>query len=266
MAVNDVMIRNHVQLTGTGEKLVVLAHGFGGNQTSWWRQVEALSPYYKILLFDHVGHGRSDWSAYSPRRYATLRGYATDLLEVLSAAKAERVYYVGHSMSAMIGLLAAIDQPERFEKLIFFGASPRYMDEEHYKGGFNAEAADATYDAMSTNYHAWAAGYAGAMMATPDRPHLAMEFAETLSSIRPDIAQPIIRMILESDHREDLPRLRVPTLIVQSTGDLVVPMSVGEYMAKKIPCAEYLAIEASGHFPHASAPEATSQAIRSFFG
>ncbi|EYF00933.1 alpha/beta fold hydrolase [Chondromyces apiculatus] len=266
MAANDVMVRNHVQMVGTGEKLIVFAHGFGGNQTTWWRQVEALSPHYKILLFDHVGHGRSDWMAYSPRRYGSLRGYATDLLEVLSAAKAERVCYVGHSMSAMIGLLAAIDQPERFEKMVFFGGSPRYMDEEGYTGGLDAETAEAMYDAMSTNYHAWAAGFAGAMMAAPDRPHLAVDFAATLASLRPDIAQPIIRMVLGSDHREDLPRLRVPTLIVQSRDDLVVPMSVGEYMAKKIPYAQYLAIEASGHLPQITAPEASTQAIRSFFG
>ncbi|WP_245678293.1 alpha/beta fold hydrolase [Chondromyces crocatus] len=253
-------------MMGAGEKILVFAHGFGANQTAWRRQVEVLSSHYQILLFDHVGHGLSDWSAYSPRRYGTLHGYAMDLLEVLSAAQAERVYFVGHSMSGMIGLLAAIAQPQRFEKLILLGASPRYVNEEVYRGGFDPHEIDATYEAMSTNYHAWAAGYAGAMMATPDRPHLAVEFAESLSSIRPDIAQAVIRMILESDHREDLPRLTVPTLVVQSTGDLAVPQHVGRYMAERIPHSTYRTVEASGHFPHISAPEATTQLIHSYLG
>lgn len=262
---SDIGRRNHVTVTGAGSKTIVLAHGFGSNQTLWRRQVEALSSRYRIVLFDHVGYGRSDLSAYSPRRYRTLQGYAMDLLEVLGAAEATRVCYVGHSMSGMIGVLAAIAQPERFEKLILMGASPRYVNEDGYRGGFDQPDIDAIYEAMSTNYLAWAAGFAHTMMAAPDRPHLAREFADELSAVRPDIAQAAIRMVFESDHRPDLPRLGVPTRIVQADRDLAVPMEVCHYMARTIPRADHVVIEASGHFPHVSAPEATTQAILSYF-
>jgi len=262
---SDVGRRNHVTVTGAGSKTIVLAHGFGSNQTLWRRQVEALSSRYRIVLFDHVGYGRSDLSAYSPRRYRTLQGYAMDLLEVLGAAEATRVGYVGHSMSGMIGVLAAIAQPERFEKLMLMCGSPRYVNEEGYRGGFDQADIDATYEAMSTNYHAWAAGFAGAMMAAPERPHLAQEFADELSAVRPDIAQAAIRVIFESDHRPDLPRLGVPTRIVQADRDLAVPMEVCHYMARTIPRADYVVIQASGHFPHVSAPEATIEAMLSYF-
>ena len=262
---SDVLRRNHVQVLGTGSRTLVFAHGFGANQTIWRRQVEVLSSRYRVLLFDHVGHGRSDLAAYSPRRYGSLQGYAADLLEVLSAAEVERVHYVGHSMSAMIGLLAAIAQPERFERLLFLGASPRYVNEDGYRGGFDQEDIDGIYESMSANYHAWAAGYAGAVM-DPERPHLAQEFAETLSAVRPDIAQAVIRIIMESDHRADLPRLTVPTMVVQANRDLAVPEEVGRYLAIHIPRAEYQVINAVGHFPHVSAPEETNRAISSYFG
>lgn len=263
---SDVLRRNHVTVLGSGEKTVVFAHGLGTSQAVWKHQVDALAADYRIVLFDHVGHGQSDLAAYSPRRYRSLHGYAMDLLEVLAAVEATRVHYVGHSMSGMIGLLAAIAQPGRFERLLLMSTSPYYVNEDGYRGGFDPHEIEATYQAMSTNYHAWAAGFAGAMMGNPDRPHLAQGLAETLAAVRPDIAQAVIRIIFESDHRPDLPRLEVPAMIVQADRDLAVPEEVGKYMARRIPRGDYMLIEATGHLPHVSAPEATTRAIRSYFG
>jgi sigma-B regulation protein RsbQ len=256
--------RNNARVVGDGPKTLVLAHGFGTDQTAWRHQEAALAGEHRLVLFDHVGTTGSDLAAYSPRRYQSLHSYAEDLLELLDELDARNVFYVGHSMSGMVGLLAALLEPERFRRLIFLGASPRYLDDDGYKGGFTQKDLDALYEAMTSNYHAWASGFAPLAMGNPERPELGLAFAATLSAQRPDIALAMARIIFQSDHRADLPALRVPTLILQTRNDIAVPMEVGQYLAAHIPDAKLTVIDATGHFPHLSAPAAVTHAIRGF--
>lgn len=253
--------RNNVQILGNGEKTIIFAHGFGSDQTAWRQQVAAFSANYKIVLFDHVGAGKSDFSAYSPLRYSSLYSYAEDLLDLCAELKLTNSILVGHSVSGMISLLAALVEPNCFSKLLFIDASPRYLNDEGYYGGFEQSDLDQLYKAMSTNYYAWAVGFAPMAMATKDKPELAQEFAHTLSAIRPDIAQAVARVIFQSDHRLELPRLTVPTFILQANNDIAVPPEVGQYMASKIPKSTLINIDAQGHLPHISAPDVVNKAI-----
>lgn len=256
--------RHNVSQLGQGSQTIIFAHGFGTDQTAWRHQVAAFQDRYRIVLFDHVGAGKSDFSAYSPRRYSSLYSYAEDLLEIAAELKLSQCLLVGHSVSAMASLLAALVDPNLFSGLIFIGASPRYLNDGDYYGGFEQSDLDAFYAAMSSNYYAWASGFAPLAMGNPDRPELAREFASGLSAIRPDIAQAVARVIFQSDHRAELPRLTVPTLILQSNGDIAVPPEVGRYMAEKIPRAQLMNINATGHLPHMSAPDEVTKAISAY--
>lgn len=258
------LARNNVRVTGTGSPTIVLAHGFGTDQTAWRHQEAALAGSHRLVLFDHVGAGGSDLSAYSPRRYRNLHSYADDLLEILGELAVRDALYIGHSMSGMIGLLAALLAPGHFARMIFLNASPRYLNDAGYCGGFEQSDIDNLYAAMTTNYQLWASGFAGLVMGNPERPELAQEFAATLTAIRPDIASAVTRIIFQSDYRAELSRLTVPTMIVQSSEDVAVPRAVGEYLAHHIPRAELRVIEAHGHLPHMSEPQRVLDAIQSF--
>ncbi|WP_017719358.1 alpha/beta fold hydrolase [Kamptonema formosum] len=256
--------RNNVQVLGSGKQTIVFAHGFGTDQTAWRHQVVAFQSRYRIVLFDHVGAGKSNFAAYSPRRYSSLYSYAEDLLEICAELGLRQCVLVGHSVSGMVSLLAALVDPKLFSRLIFMGASPRYLNDKDYVGGFEQSDLDALYTAMSSNYYAWASGFAPLAMRNPERPELALEFAQGLSAIRPDIAQAVARVIFQSDHRAELPRLNVPTLIIQSSDDIAVPPEVGAYMAKKIPKSQLMPVAATGHLPHLSAPEEVNRAIEAY--
>jgi sigma-B regulation protein RsbQ len=259
--VTSIIQRNNFKILGKGEKTIIFAHGFGSDQTAWQHQIAEFSDNYQILLFDHVGAGKSDFSAYSPRRYSSLYSYAEDLLDLCAELKLTNSILVGHSVSGMISLLAALVEPHCFSQLIFINASPRYLNDVGYYGGFEQSDLDRLYKAMSTNYYAWAIGFAPMAMANQDQPELAQEFANTLSEIRPDIAQAVARVIFQSDHRLELPRLSVPTFILQANNDIAVPPQVGQYMADKIPISTLINIPAQGHLPHISAPSVVNQAI-----
>lgn len=258
-----VLHRNNVTLLGQGEQTLIFAHGFGSDQTAWRHQVAAFESSYRIVLFDHVGAGKSDMAAYSPRRYRSLYSYAEDLLELCAELKLSQAILVGHSVSGMVSLLAAVIDPSRFRQLIFISASPRYVNdpETNYVGGFTQADLDALYEAMSSNYYAWVSGFAPIAMGNPDRPELATEFATTLSAIRPDVAQAVARVIFQSDHRTELPKLKIPAVILQSNNDIAVPLEVGQYLADKIPHSQLIRINAQGHLPHISAPEIVTNTI-----
>lgn len=258
------LVRNNVHVIGHAEHTVVLGHGFGTEQSAWRHQLDDLSSRYRLVLFDHVGAGGSDPTAYSPHRYRSLHSYAADLLEVLSTLQVRQTIYIGHSMSAMIGLLAALQEPEFFSRMIFIEGSPRYLNDEGYHGGFGQADLDSLFEAMAANYQAWVSGFASLAMDNPERADLALEFARTLSAMRPDIALAVARFIFQSDHRAHLPELRLPTLVIQSRRDIAVPIEVGEYMARHLPQGKLALVEARGHFPHMSAPAAVNEAIRSF--
>jgi sigma-B regulation protein RsbQ len=259
----SVLERNNVNQLGNGERTLIFAHGFGSDQSAWRHQVAAFASDFRVVLFDHVGAGKSDFSAYSPRRYSSLYSYAEDLLDLCAELKLQQATLVCHSVSGMVGLLAALVEPERFNQLVFISASPRYLNDENYVGGFEQADLDGLYAAMASNYYAWASGFAPIAMGNPDQPELALEFAKTLSQIRPDIAQAVARVIFQSDHRAELPRLKVPTVILQSNNDIAVPPQVGQYLADHIPQAQLISIPAEGHLPHMSAPVTVTQAIAS---
>ncbi len=258
---SSIIERNHVNVLGEGSQTIIFAHGFGSDQTAWRHQVAAFSPNFRIVLFDHVGAGKSDFSAYSPRRYSSIYSYAEDLLDLCNELKLTKSIVVGHSVSGMVSLLAALVEPDCFSKLIFIGASPRYLNDVGYYGGFEQSDLDALYEAMATNYYAWASGFAPLVMGNPDKPELATEYANTLSAIRPDIAQAVSKVIFQSDHRAELPRLKVPTIILQSSDDIAVPLQVGEYMNDKIPNSQLIPIPAKGHLPHISAPDVVTNTL-----
>lgn len=253
--------RNHVNILGDGSQTIIFAHGFGSDQTAWQHQVATFAADFRIVLFDHVGAGKSDFSAYSPRRYSSLYSYAEDLLDLCAELKLKKSILVGHSVSGMVSLLAALVEPDCFSQLIFVGASPRYLNDVGYFGGFEQHELDAFYEAMSTNYYAWASGFAPIAMATQDKPELAAEFAKTLAAVRPDIAQAVARVIFQSDHRAELARLKVPAVILQANDDIAVPPDVGQYMAAQIPQSKLVSINAKGHLPHISAPNLVTSAI-----
>lgn len=262
----SILERNNVKVLGNGDRTLVFAHGFGSAQSAWRHQVAAFAPNFRIVLFDHVGAGESDFTAYSPRRYSSLYSYAEDLLDLCAELKLAECILVGHSVSGMVSLLAALVEPQLFSQLIFVGASPRYLNDDGYVGGFEQSDLDALYAAMSSNYYAWASGFAPLVMGNPDKPELAQEFAKTLAAIRPDIAQAVARVIFESDHRQELPRLQVPTLILQSSNDIAVPLEVGKYIADKMSQSQLINIDAQGHLPHLSAPDVVTKAIASCLG
>lgn len=259
----SILERNNVKILGNGSKTIIFAPGFGSDQTAWRHQVAAFSSNYRIVLFDHVGAGKSDFSAYSPRRYSSLYSYSEDLLDLCAELKLTQCILVGHSVSGMVSLLAALVEPQRFSQLIFISASPRYLNDEGYIGGFEQSDLDALYAAMSSNYYAWVSGFAPIAMGNPEKPELALEFANTLGAIRPDIAQAVARVIFQSDHRAELPRLTLPTTILQASDDIAVPIEVGQYLADKIADSQLIHIQARGHLPHISAPDVVTHAIAS---
>lgn len=261
MSIRD---RNNINLLGDGDQTIIFAHGYGSDQTAWKHQVNAFKDDYRIVLFDHIGSGHSDFDAYNPRRHANLFGYAEDLLEICQHLDLHRTIYVGHSVSGMVGLLAAKLDSSLFERMVFVGASPRYLNDGDYAGGFDQSDLDALYEGMATNYFAWASGFAPVAMHNPDQPALAEEFARTLQLMRPDISLHLARAIYESDHRADLPSLTLPVLILQTQHDVAVPIAVGEYMHDKLTNSTYRLLNATGHFPHMSAPDSVNEAIREF--
>lgn len=257
---NNVTILNADNFKDT----IIFAHGFGTDQTAWGQVAAAFAKDYRIVLYDNVGAGKSDPAAFSPNKYDSLYSYADDLLDIGNALHIKDAIMVGHSVSGMISLLAAIKQPERFKKLVLVGATARYLNDDGYIGGFDQPGLNAVYDTMANNYYAWVSGFAPAAMANPDRPQLTENFAHTLGSIRPDIAQSVARVIFQSDHRKDLPLLETETLILQTKQDIAVSMEAAEYLHRHIKNSRLQVVDAEGHFPHISAPNEIITAIKSF--
>lgn len=260
------MNKNNVKVSGNTDSgsTLVFGHGFGTDQNGWKAVTPAFENDHRIVVYDNVGGGASDPAAFSPNKYDTLRTYADDLIDICDALELKDVIMVGHSVSGMISLLAALKRPDLFAKLILVGASPRYLNDTDYVGGFDQATLDAFYAQMATNYFAWVSGFAPAAMANADNPALAQSFADTLKAIRPDIAQSVARVIFQSDHRSDVPRLDKETLIVQTQNDIAVPMEVAEYLHSHIKKSTLKVVNAEGHFPHISAPQEVVAAIKTF--
>ena len=260
----DILARNNVNVRGRGRQPMVFAHGFGCDQNMWRLVAPAFEDGYRVVLFDYVGAGRSDLRAYDPERYGTLDGYADDLLDVCRALDLEDVVLVAHSVSSMVGLLAAVREPERFSRLVFVGPSPRYINDEGYVGGFERADIEGLLDTMDKNYIGWANFLGPAIMKNPDRPELAEELTESFCSTDPTVARRFAEVTFFSDNRADLPRLAVPSLILQCSDDLIAPQEVGEYLHRALPGSALRVLKATGHCPHVSDPDETVAAIQDY--
>jgi sigma-B regulation protein RsbQ len=260
----SVLQRNHVKIRGRGTRPMIFSHGYGCDQTMWRAIVPAFEDDYRIVLFDHVGAGRSDLSAFHRTKYGSLQGYADDLLEICAELNLTDAVFVGHSVSTMIGALAAIAEPERFARLVFVGPSPRYVNEGDYVGGFDRADIDGLLDMLDVNHLGWSAAMAPVIMGNADRPELAEELANSFCRTDPEIAKHFARVTFLSDNRADLPRLRIPALILQCSEDAIAPDAVGEYVHRQVAGSRMVRLAATGHCPHLSAPAETITAIREF--
>jgi sigma-B regulation protein RsbQ len=258
-------VRNNVQVSGNPEgPPMVFAHGFGCDQSMWSRVARAFEATHRIVLFDHVGAGGSQAGEFAPERYARLSGYAHDILEILHELELEDVILVGHSVSAMIGILAANVDPGRFRSLVLIGPSPRYIDDGEYVGGFTREDIDGLLANMETDYLGWSSVMAPVIMGRPDKPELGEELRESFCRFDPAIARHFARVTFLSDNRADLARVQVPALVLQCREDAIAPLAVGRYVHAQIPDSRLTVLDTSGHCPHISAPADTVAAIQAF--
>lgn len=243
---------------------MLFAHGFGCDQNMWRFITPAFEEDYKIVLFDYVGAGRSDKAAYNAERYASLQGYAKDVLDICEALQLKNSIYVGHSVSCMIGLLAAIEEPQYFERLIMVGPSPSYINDGDYKGGFERKDIEELLETMEKNYIGWANFLAPNIMANKDRPNLGEELTESFCTTDPVIARQFAEATFFSDNRKDLKKIKKPSLLLQCSEDIIAPMEVGQYLAKNLPNATLRIMKATGHCPHMSEPEETISLIKEY--
>jgi sigma-B regulation protein RsbQ len=261
----DILVRNNVKVFGKGTQPMLFAHGFGCDQNMWRFVTPAFEDDYRIVLFDYVGSGKSDLQAYSPERYGSLEGYTEDVLDVCAALDLKDVIFVGHSVSGMVGMLAAIREPERFARLILVGPSPRYInDPPDYVGGFERADIVGLLDVMEKNYIGWANFLAPVVMKNGDRPELSHELEESFCSTDPKIARRFAEATFFSDNREDLARVPVPSLIMQCSEDAIAPLEVGDYLSRHLPASTLRVLKATGHCPHMSHPEETIEVIKDY--
>jgi sigma-B regulation protein RsbQ len=260
----EILKRNNVQISGKGRQTMIFAHGFGCDHNMWRHVAPAFEDEYRIVLFDNVGAGGSDLSMFNPAKYATLHGYARDVIEILRAVDAQDAIFVGHSVSAMVGILAAIEEPALFARLILVGPSPSYLDDGEYIGGFGREDIEQMLEFLDTNYLGWSSTMAPAIMGNADRPGLAGELENSFCRTDPAIAGHFARTTFLSDHRTDLPRLRTPSLILQCSDDVIAPDAVGRYMHARMAGSAFVQMKATGHCPNLSAPEETIREMRAY--
>lgn len=260
----SIVARNNVKIFGKGVQPILFAHGFGCDQNMWRFIVPAFENDFKIILFDYVGAGKSDVSAYNAERYSSLQGYAKDVLEICDELQLQDVVFVGHSVSAMIGLLAAIEEPRFFSRLIMVGPSPGYINDGDYTGGFERKDIEGLLDTMEKNYIGWANFLAPSIMGNKDRPELGEELAESFCSTDPVIARQFAEATFFSDNRADLGKNKIPSLVLQCSEDIIAPLPVGEYLAIHLPRSTMKVMKATGHCPHMSEPAETVQLIKEY--
>ncbi|CAL9333089.1 alpha/beta fold hydrolase [Streptomyces sp. enrichment culture] len=263
----DVRSRNQVRVSGRpGGPVVMLAHGFGCDQNLWRLVVPTLECEFTVVLFDHVGAGRSDLSAWSEDRYSGMDGYVDDVLEICRELDLGPVTFVGHSVSAMMGVLAAARHPEYFSGLVLLAPSPCFIDDPAtgYRGGFSAEDIEELLQSLDANYLGWSGAMAPVIMGNPERPELGQELTNSFCATDPEIARVFARVTFLSDNRTDLAQVAVPTLVAQCSSDAIAPPEVGAFVQAQIKGSRLVTLNATGHCPQLSAPEETAQAIAAF--
>ncbi len=261
----EVLVRNNVTISGhPAGRPLIFAHGFGCDQNMWRFVAPAFEDRYRIVLFDYVGAGASDLSAYDQERYGGLEGYAADVIEICEALDLTDVVFVGHSVSAMVGVLAAAAAPERFGALVLIGPSPRYLNDGEYVGGFTEDDIADLLASLDSNYLGWSSAMAPVIMGNADRPELGAELTASFCRTDPEIQKRFARATFLSDNRADLARVKVPALVLQCSDDVIAPDAVGEYVHRNLSGSQLVRLQASGHCPNLSAPEETAAAISSF--
>lgn len=263
---DEIFRKNNVTVTGnvTAQKTMIFVHGFGNDQTAWYKILPAFSTDYRIVLIDNVGAGKANRTDFIENRYLKLEKYADDLLDVCDLLHLEAAVLVGHSAGAMISVLSAVRAAEYFSKIVLIGASPRYLNDGSYYGGFTNTDIRDIYDAIQQDHWKWATGFSEMAMQNPDKPDLAEHFAKTIQDIPTDQVLTVLHSILQSDYRDIVSRLKIPALIIQSQNDPFVPMPVAQYLQEQISGSQLKVIQALGHLPHISAPLEVAAAISEF--
>ncbi|MDB5744346.1 MAG: alpha/beta hydrolase [Polaromonas sp.] len=261
---DTVQKRNNVQVRGDGPATLVFVHGFGCDQNMWRLVAPAFETRFRTVLVDLVGSGNSDLSAYDKKKYDSLQGHADDMLDVIAAFATGPVIFVGHSVSAMIGVLAGLKAPVKFAAQVMIGPSPCYINDGDYVGGFTRQDITSLLETLESNYLGWSSNMAPAIMGAPGQPELGVELTNSFCRTDPEIAKHFARVTFLSDHRAELPRLDTPTLLLQCSDDLIAPLSVGEYMHRTLPRSTLRIIDNVGHCPHLSEPSASTAAINDF--
>jgi len=261
---HPILIRNNVKILGEGSQVLLFAHGFGCAQNSWKYITDAFLEDYKVILFDYVGSGDSDLSQYDQQKYATLEGYACDVIDVIQALDLKNIIFIGHSVSSMIGMIAALQLPEVFKKLVFIGPSPRYLNDGDYIGGFNTEDIETIFTHIAHDYATWSKQFLPVVTDSPDSPELSDFLQECFEATEPSVALAFAMATFKADYREKLKNLEVPSMTLQCTNDVMAPLSVGEFIHKNTPYNFLVVMKATGHFPHISAPDETIREIKDF--
>ncbi|HNP36227.1 MAG TPA: alpha/beta hydrolase [Woeseiaceae bacterium] len=261
---NDPSQRHNVAITGQGERTIMFAHGYGCDQNMWRLVAPAFEKDFRVVLFDYVGFGHSDVKAYDPEKYDSLDGYASDVIEIAKAANINKGVFVGHSVSAMIGVLAANREPELFSDLVLVGPSPRYIDDAGYVGGFSRNDIDELLESLESNYLGWSRAMAPAIMGNPDRPELGEELANSFCRADPAISRQFAEVTFLSDNRADLAKVQARTLVLQCADDIIAPIPVGRFVHHVLPQSELVMLQATGHCPNLSAPAETIRHLRNF--
>jgi sigma-B regulation protein RsbQ len=260
----DMLRRNNVRTLGSGDRAMVFAHGFGCDQNMWRFVWPGFVDNYRIVLFDHVGCGGSELSAYDPEKYGSLAGYADDVIAICHQLAITHGVFVGHSVSAMIGAIASLKAPDIFDDLVMIGPSPRYINDEAYTGGFSEQQIHELLDFLDANHMGWSQSMAPVIMGNPDRPELGEELTNSFCMTDPEIARKFARVTFLSDNRSDLPAVKARSLVLQCSEDVIAPKSVGEYVANQLPNSQFTILNATGHCPNLSAPEETISAMKAF--
>jgi len=260
----NIVDRNHVRVYGQGEHAMLFAHGFGCDQAMWRYVAPAFSDRYRVVLFDHVGAGNSDLTAYDPAKYSTLAGYAGDVAEICDELGLRGCVFVGHSVSAMIGVLAAKTDPGLFSRMVMVGPSPSYINDGEYVGGFTRADIEELLTFLDSNYLGWSAAMAPVIVGWPDRPEFGEELANSFCRTDPEIARQFGRVTFLSDCRGDLEGMRVPSLLLQCSEDVVAPLTVGEYLHARLEESKLVVLRATGHCPHLSAPDEVIAAMEAY--
>jgi sigma-B regulation protein RsbQ len=261
----DVLARHNVKITGCADgQPMVFAHGFGCDQNMWRYVAPRFEDQFRVVVFDYVGAGGADPSAYDPKRYSALAGYADDVVTICRELRLTDVVFVGHSVSAMIGVLASLEAPGLFDKLVMVGPSPRYIDDDDYEGGFTEQDITELLDSLESNYLGWSSVMAPVIMGNPDRPELGADLTASFCRTDPDIARRFAGVTFLSDSRAELSQVLTPTLVLQCINDAIAPMAVGTYVHDAIAGSSMVLLNATGHCPNLSAPDETYAAISAF--